>query len=159
MKLRMIIPFVLAIVALTLPNLAASNGGGKVKITHKGKCITVSKSALKAHLKHGDKVGCSTSGGGGNGGGENGGVDTPVTAATFEQTNRILACASKPVIRVADGTLGIAVDLDLATFESGLYAGATFTVARLYEGIGATCDKLGGVPTGATLNGYPVWTR
>jgi hypothetical protein len=128
-------------------------GDGKVLVCHKGKTLSVGAPALKAHLKHGDKAGrCQPGGGTTNPPG-----DTPVTADTFSQVNRILACASKPVIRVADGTLGIAVDLDLATFESGVYEDATFTVARYYAGVGATCDKLGGKPTGETVDGYPVW--
>jgi len=152
--MRLLIAGVLIVVGLVPP--VAGGNGGKVTICHKGATLSVNSSAVKAHLKHGDKVGkCSTvppGGGGGNGGG-----DIPVTTATFAQVNRILACADRVVIRHADNHPGIAVDLDLATFQSGFYEGAKFTVARYYAGIGATCDKLGGAPTGAFVNDYPVW--
>ena len=69
---------------------------------------------------------------------------------------RALACASKPVAR-ANGTVGIAIDLDKASFDSGSYMGATFTIARFYRGVGATCENRGGSPTGETELGYPVW--
>jgi hypothetical protein len=86
-------------------------------------------------------------------------VDQPVTPATFLQVNRILACADQAVQRVGDNP-GIAVDMTADLFLSGVYAGVKFTVARLYTGYGATCEKhLGGAPTGKTLDGYPVWSR
>lgn len=151
MKLAILAGVVFAL----LVSVAGANGGHKVTICHKGKTTSVDQHAVNAHKAHGDKLGACTSGGGGS----NGGGDPAVTPGTFSQVNRILACADQPVIRVADHTMGIAVDLDLATFNSGLYTGVKFTVARLYEGIGATCDKLGGTFTGKTLNGYPVWTR
>jgi hypothetical protein len=136
------------VASLALVGVASAHGGHKT---------TVYQHAVSAHLHHGDKTGACKptpppvvhppAG------------DTPVTVATFSQVNRILACADRPVIRVADNTMGIAVDLDLATFTSGLYTGARFTVARFYPGIGATCEKLGGAPNGKTQDGYPVWVR
>jgi hypothetical protein len=145
------------VASLALVGVASAHGGHKTTICHKGKTLSVDQHAVSAHLHHGDKTGACKptpppvvhppAG------------DTPVTVATFSQVNRILACADRPVIRVADNTMGIAVDLDLATFTSGLYTGARFTVARFYPGIGATCEKLGGAPNGKTQDGYPVWVR
>jgi hypothetical protein len=164
---RKIIVAALALLVV-LPATAQATGGKpghgdkKAYVCHKGKTLKIGKAAVKAHLRHGDKYGACSTNGGGNGGGN---TDTPVTAATFEQVNRILACAAKPVMRHADGSIGIAVDLDLATYESGFYADTTFTVARWYAPIpgvhpgGATCEKLGGAPNGATVDGYPVWIR
>jgi hypothetical protein len=74
----------------------------------------------------------------------------------FPDLPRALACADKPVPR-ADGTVGIAIDLDKATYDSGRYNGATFTLARFYRGVGATCENRGGSSTGETEFGYPVW--
>lgn len=145
------------VIAAAVVGSASANGGNdKVKICHKGKTITVSKNAVKGHLGHGDKLGsCSTSQP--NPPADDGNIT--VTPGTFTQVNRILACADRPVIRTADNTFGIAVDLDLATFTSGLYEGVKFTVARYYVTIGATCDNLGGQYTNRILNGYPVWSN
>ena len=154
------------LVCVVLAISANAHGGHKVTLCHKGHTLSVSHSAVDAHLNHGDKLGaCAPAppngGGGGNGGGNPGGNpgDPPVTAATFAQVNRILACADRPVIRTADNTMGIAVDLDLATFNSGLYEGVKFTVARFYVGTGATCDRFPGTFTNTTQDGYPVWQR
>jgi hypothetical protein len=65
--------------------------------------------------------------------------DIVLTPGTFNQVNRILACADRPVLR-GDGTMGIAVDLDMDTFLSAIFQGVTFKVAPVVEGIGATCD-------------------
>lgn len=147
-------------VLVAVPSATATNGKPKkehkVYVCHKGKTLSVSSSAVAAHKRHGDTVGRCVTTPPPNG-------DTPVTAATFEQVNRVLACASKSVARYSpDGTRlpdGIAVDLNLDTFESGLYEGATFTIARWYAGEGATCDNLGGSPNGESVDGYPVWVR
>lgn len=149
----------IVLASLGLTSLAAASGGHKVNVCHKGKTLSVDQHALKAHLKHGDKAGACAIVPPVTPPGDNGGGDPPVTPETFSQVNRILACADKPVLRVADNTMGIAVDLTAEIFNSGIYNGVKFTVARLYVGVGATCDNLGGKYTGETLNGYPVWTR
>jgi hypothetical protein len=132
----------------------------KTVICHKGHTLSVDAHALKGHLKHGDKLGaCAV-----NHppvdppGGDDDGV-IPVTPDTFLQVNRILACADRPVLRVADNTMGIAVDLTVEVFNSGIYSGVKFTVARLYVGVGATCDNLGGKYQGFIKDGYPVWSN
>ena len=52
------------VIVLPIASASADNGGpgkgkGRVKVTlcHKGKTITVAEPAVKAHLKHGDKLG------------------------------------------------------------------------------------------------------
>ena len=161
--MKTLIAITVAAVALLVSSVALA-GDGHVAICHKGKTLSVDSHAVKGHLGHGDKRGACNSGGnpGGNSGGNppgNTGGDIPVTAGTFSQVNRILACADRPVLRTADNTMGISVDLDLAVFQSGLYTGVKFTVARFYAGVGATCDKLGGAPNGKFENDYPVWVR
>ena len=83
-------------------------------------------------------------------------VDITIKPQPFPNLPRALACADRPVPR-SDGTVGIAIDLDKATYDSGRYMGATFTIARFYRGVGATCENRGGSPTGETELGYPVW--
>ena len=154
--IRSIIVAIVAALVLVLP--AAAGGQDKVFVCHDGKTLKIAKAAVKAHLKHGDTAGrCTTPGPPVTPGPVD--VDVPVTTDTFSQVNRILACASAPVFRQEDGTLGIAADLDLSSFDSGAYDGATLTIARFYEGVGATCDKLGGAPTGETIDSYPIWVR
>lgn len=80
------------------------------------------------------------------------GVSEIITDQTFQQVDRVTACASKPVLRVADHTMGIFADLDQATFDSGQYDGATFTPSLYVAGVGATCD----VPAGYHYAGHNV---
>lgn len=153
--MKKVIVGIVALVALVVVACGGAHGGpSKAKVCHKGKTLEVGAAAVGAHLRHGDTLGSCKPPSQPPGGG-----DTPVTPDTFKQVNRILACADKPVLRVADQTYGISVDLDLATFQSGLYTGVSFTVARWYAGVGATCDRLGGAPNGKTQDGYPVWVR
>ena len=144
----------LASLALTTGATAAP----KQQVCHNGHTLTIAASAVPAHLRHGDTRGaCShtpqppTSPPG----------TVPVTPDTFTRVSRILACADRPVLRTADNTMGIAVDLDLTTYSSGLYTGVKFVLASYYEGVGATCDPLGGTYTGKVLAsyGYPIWVR
>lgn len=147
---------------------AAGNGHGKAKVTicHKGTTLSVGAPAVKAHLKHGDKLGACIStpppGGDDDGGpGTPGAGDPVVTPTTFPPVSRVLVCASKPVFRAADGSLGISADLTVNELAAGTFAGATLTIARYYPGVGATCDNLGGTFTGKYLDGYayPIWNR
>lgn len=77
---------------------------------------------------------------------------TPITPGTFKQVDRLEACASKPILRVGDNTMGIYADLDEDTFNSGIFQGTTFTAALYVQGVGLTCD----VPAGYTFTGQKV---
>ena len=156
-KLSIVLLAFLSLVAVG----TASAHKSKVTLCHKGHTLSVDSHAVKAHLGHGDTLGACkpttppndppvvTPGG-----------DIPVTVATFSRASRILACADRPVLRVADKTMGIAVDLTVEVFKSGVYGDAKFTIARYYAGVGATCDNLGGTRSGtAFVNDYPVWVR
>lgn len=138
--------------ALAAIPAANANGDHKAFVCHKGKTLTVDLHAVRAHLRHGDKPGaCMVP--------PIHPADPPVTVETFSQVTRVLACASQPIFRQEDGSFGISADLDLEAFLSGAFTGATVTIARFYEGVGATCDLLGGKPSGETVEAYPVWVR
>jgi hypothetical protein len=76
----------------------------------------------------------------------------PITSGTFQQVDRVTACASKPILRIADMSYGIYADLDEATFDSGIFQGVTFTASPYVQGVGTTCD----IPAGYHFAGYKV---
>lgn len=77
---------------------------------------------------------------------------TPIEPGMFDHMARLEACASKPILRIADNSMGIYADLDEATYDSGIFQGVTFTAALYVQGVGLTCD----VPAGYTFAGYKV---
>ncbi len=141
------------LMAILASNASAHNGHSKVTICHKTHTLSVDSHSLKAHLAHGDKLGaCTTTTPPQEPG-------NPPATDLFARASRVLACADRPVLRIADNTMGIAVDLTVEIYNSGIYGAAKFTLARWYAGIGATCDNLGGTPTGKFQEAYPVWVR
>lgn len=72
---------------------------------------------------------------------------------TEAQVNRDGACASSPVLRVGDNSLGTFVDLDMGTFNSGTFSGVKFTPAPFVVGLGQTCDVAGHTFTGNYVTG------
>lgn len=154
----------LAVVALIATGAAGATGGHPpkpnhklYKVCHNGHTILVAKPSIAAHLRHGDRYGqCPPK--------------PPVTPPTTtppvtppnsppSQVNRILACATKPVFRAADGSFGASGDVTAEIMASGMFQGASIVVARFYAGVGATCDNLGGAPNGKFEGPYPVWVR
>ena len=79
-------------------------------------------------------------------------LDNCITPQTFQQVDRVTACASSPILRAGDNTYGIYADLDEATFDSGVFQGVTFTASPYVQGVGTTCD----IPAGYHFAGYNV---
>ncbi len=78
------------------------------------------------------------------------------------QVNRVGACASQPVLR-DDGTVGIFLDLDAATFASGSWTSydgvtVTFTAAAEIPGGILTCNPAGYSNSGTFDGPYPIYT-
>lgn len=152
----------LAVVALIATGTATATGGHPPKPKHKlvkicwnGKTRLVSPHSVYAYKKLGATVGQCP---------QTPPVTPPTTppggtTPTPSQENRILACATKPVFRAADGSFGASGDVTAEIMASGMFQGASIVVARYYAGVGATCDNLGGAPNGKFEGPYPTWVR
>lgn len=154
--MKKLVIILVTLLSLTLVGVAGSTNkpkpkyDHKVTICHKGHTIKVDKHSLGAHFKHGDKLGaCKPAPQ----------PEPPIVVPPAPQVNRVLACADKPVFRSADGTPGLAGDVTAEDLARGTFQGAKITIARYYEGVGATCDNFGGSPNGKFVYNYPVWVR